>query len=170
MALYSYSARRSGGCSSVWLLLAVGLLLGLAIAAFLSLPRLNTVSPARDAALVSSGAPIRLTFSQPMDTASVQQALTLAPDVPGTTTWEGNTLVFRPAVSWPLSSTVSVQLAGGRSQAGLPLLGNQTWSFAVGPLRLAYLTGDPPNLYLTPVEGEPAPVALTAEQYGVYDY
>lgn len=170
MALYSYSARRSGGCSSLWVLLGVGLLVGLGLAAFFSLPRLTDVSPARDAALVSAGAPIRLTFNRPMDTASVQQALILAPDVVGATTWEGNTLVFRPAQAWPLSSTVTVQLVGGRSQAGLPLLGQQTWSFAVGPLRLAYLTGDPPNLYLTPVEGDPLPVVLTAEVYGVYDY
>jgi Tol biopolymer transport system component len=44
------------------------------------------------------------------------------------------------------------------------------WSFAVGPLSRAYLAGDPPKLYLTPVEGDPAPLALTAEPYGVYDY
>ncbi len=170
MALYSYSAPRRGGCSSVWLVLAGGLLLGLAVAAFVSLPRLTVVSPPRGAALVSAGAPIRLTFNAPMDTAAVQAALHLSPDVAGATTWEGNTLVFRPAQSWPLSSTVTVQLAGGRSQAGLPLLGNQTWTFAVGPLRLAYLTGSPPNLYLTPVEGDPTPLALTNEAYGVYDY
>lgn len=171
MALYNYSARRSGGCSSLWVgLAAVGLLAGLAVAAYLALPRLTAVSPARNAALVPAGAPLRLTFNRPMDAASVQAALTFAPAVPGDYTWEGSTLVFRPAAAWPLSTTVTVQLAGGRSQAGLPLLGNQTWSFAVGPLRLAYLTGSPPNLYLTPVEGEPAPVAVTTEPHGVYDY
>jgi Tol biopolymer transport system component len=171
MALYRYSARRSRGCSTLWLLLAlVGVLAGLAVAAIVALPRLTRVEPARGAALVSARAPIRLTFNRPMDTASVEQGLALTPDAAGTLTWAGQTLVFRPAQSWPLNSTVTVQLKGGRSQAGLPLLGTQTWSFSIGPLRLAYLAGDPPNLYLTPVEGEPAPQALTAEPYGVYDY
>jgi Tol biopolymer transport system component len=171
MALYGYSARRSSGCSRLWVILAVvGLLAGLAVAAVFSLPRLTAVSPARQAALVSARAPVRLTFNRPMDAASVEQALTLSPDVPGAFSWEDNTLIFRPALAWPLSSTVTVQLRGGRSQAGLPLLGTQAWSFAVGPLRLAYLAGDPPNLFLTPVEGEAAPLALTAEAYGVYDY
>ncbi len=171
MSLYRYSARRSSGCSGLWvILLGVGLLVGLGAAAFLSLPRLTAVSPARGAALVSAGAPLRLSFNRPMDTASVQQGLRLTPDVPGVFSWEGSTLLFRPTQAWPLSSTVTVQLASGRSQAGLPLLGTQTWSFAVGPLRLAYLAGDPPNLYLTPVEGDPAPQALTTESYGVYDY
>ncbi|MCC7360468.1 MAG: PD40 domain-containing protein [Anaerolineales bacterium] len=171
MAPYGYSARRARGCSSLWLLLAAaGLLVGLGIAALLALPRLVSRSPAPGAVLVSARAPLRLTFSRPMDVASVEQALTFDPPTLGTTAWDGNSLIFRPIEAWPLSSTVTVQLAGGRSQAGLPLLGAQAWSFSVGPLRLAYLTGDPPNLYLTPIDGGPEPLAVTAEPYGVYDY
>ena len=171
MALYGYSARRARGCSSLWLLLAaVGLLVGLAIAAVVALPRLVSRSPAPDTALVSARAPVRLTFSRPMDAASVEAALAFDPPTLGTTAWEGNTLVFRPAAAWPVSTTVTVQLSGGRSQAGLPLLGSQTWRFTVGPLRLAYLAGDPPNIYLTAVEGGADPLAVTAEPYGVYDY
>src|SRR5690242_4292130 len=98
MALYGYGARRSSGCSTWWLVLGVvGLLVGLGLAAFLALPQLTSVTPAADAALVSAGAPLRLNFNRPMDTASVEQALTLTPPIAGGYSWEGNTLVFRPA-------------------------------------------------------------------------
>lgn len=171
MSLGSYSAGR-GSPLSLWLSLGgLGLLAGLAAAVFFALPRLNAVSPAEAAVSVSSRAPLRLAFNRPMDPASVEGALTLDPALPGTFTWDANTLVFTPDEPWPLGGTVTVRLAGGRSTRGLPLLGGRTWSFTVGLRRLAYLTGLPnANLWLLPVDEGGAPQPLTDEPLGLYDY
>ena len=76
--------RRSGAGLGTWVLLAgVGLLLGLGVALFFSLPRLTVASPAAGAQFVSSRAPLRLTFSRPMDQASVEAGLQISPAQPG---------------------------------------------------------------------------------------
>jgi hypothetical protein len=171
MSLGSYASGR-GSSLSLWLTLGgLGLLAGLAFAVFLALPRLQSVSPADAAASVSSRAPLRLTFNRPMDSASVEAALSVDPAVSGRFSWDANTLIFTPHESWPLGDTVTVRLAGGRSQRGLPLLGAQTWSFSVGLRRLTYLAGFPnANLWVLPVDEGGAPRALTDEPLGVYDY
>jgi Tol biopolymer transport system component len=172
MSLSAYGPRRSSGCSAWWAALAgLGVLAGLGLAAFLSVPRVNAVSPADQSTHVSARAPVRLEFSQPMDAASTEAALALSPDVPGAFSWSGNTLVFTPALAWPLNGTVTIRLAGGRSQRGLPLLGAHTWSFTVGTQRLAYLVGgQAPNVWITPVEPGASAQAVTREPYGVYDF
>jgi len=173
MSLADYGPRRSrgGGCLG-WLALGVvGLLAGLALAAFLGLPRLGAVFPARGAPAASSRTPIRLTFNRPMDLASVQAGISLSPVMPGAWSAEGGTLIFTPAETWPLGAMVTVTLSGGRSAAGLPLLGDDTWTFIIGTRRLAYLANlDTPNLWVLPVEGEAPPQPVTAEPEGIYDY
>lgn len=172
MSLGSYRAPRAASPWSLWLTLGgLGLLAGLAAAVFFALPRLQTFSPANAAASVSSRAPLRLTFSRPMDAASVEAALSIDPALSGTFAWEGNTLVFTPNEPWPLGGSVTVALAGGRSQRGLPLLGGQTWSFTVGLRRLVYLAGAPSaNLWVLPVDEGAPPQPVTDEPLGIYDY
>ncbi len=106
-----------------------------------------------------------------MDHASVEAALQFSPPRLGALSWQGQSLTFVPAESWPLSSTVTVSLAGGRSDRGLPLLGQASWTFRVAERRLAYLVGiTAPNLWISAISGEIAPHALTTETVGVYDY
>lgn len=169
---YSYGRRRAGSPVGLWLgLLALGLAAGVGLALVLALPRLVSVAPAAGAQFVSSRAPLLLTFNRPMDTASVEAALTMSPGLPGTYTWEGNRLVFTPAGGWPRNSTITVRLAGGRSQRGLPLVGARAWSFSVGEPRVAYLAGAPlANLWLTGAGEGAEPIQVTGEPHGVYDY
>jgi Tol biopolymer transport system component len=172
MSLGGSYGRRPGPGLGAWAALgALGLLVGLAVALFIVWPRLVSTFPPAGAQFVSSRSPIRLSFNGPMDQASVEAALKTTPGLPGSLAWEGNTLSFIPADSWPLSTTVTVSLAGARSQRGLPLLGANTWTFTVGERRLAYLAGAPtPNLWLTTVSAGAAPQALTQELVGVYDF
>ncbi len=170
MSLARYGARRGApvGC---WVALAgLGLLLGVGLAAGLALPRVAGFAPLPGSQSAASLAPVRITFSRPMDHAAVEAGLRLEPNVPGRITWEGNTLVFTPAQPWPLGSAVTVTLAAGRSQRGLPLLGRPVWTFTIGQRRLAYLAGSPANLWVMPLTGGGRAQALTAEPQGIYDY
>ncbi len=172
MSLARYNARRPGWpAPGLWLLAGAGLAAGLALAVLFGVPRLHSTSPAAGASGVSSLAPVRLTFSRPMDHASVEAALSISPRLPGRLAWDGNTLTFAPGQPWPLSATVTVSLAGGRSQRGLPLLGRRSWSFTVGERRLAYLAGgDAANLWILPLAGDAPPRQVTGEARGIYDY
>jgi len=151
-------------------LAVAGLLGGVGLAAFLSLPRVAVFSPTSGAHDVSSLAPLRLSFNLPMDPASVEAALTVIPAQAGQFSWESNTLIFTPAKPWPLGAAVTVQLVGGQSLAGLPLLGQHIWTFAVAERRMAYLAGAVPNLWLIPVAAGAEPRQITTEPFGVYDY
>lgn len=167
--------RRSsaGGWLRLAALAGLGLAAGLAAMAALALPRLDGHSPAAAATDVSTRARLQLTFSRPMDPASVAQALTITPDLPGDLAWDssGTTLTFTPRQSWPVSSTVSVALAGGRSQLGLPVLGTASWSFLVGQERLVFLAGAAPNLaVISSLAEDGQPAYLTAEPLGVVDF
>src|SRR5437763_11007033 len=118
---FGSQSRRQGAGLATWAVLAgVGLLVGLGLALYLSLPRLNTTNPRSGAQFVSSRAPVRLTFSRPMDHASVEASLQVAPPQLGTFDWQGQTLTFIPSEPWPLSSTVTISLNGGHSDRGLP--------------------------------------------------
>ena len=171
MSLGAYGRRPGPGLATWAALGGLGLLAGLALALFLTWPRLAAASPRPGAQFVSSLAPVRLNFTVPMDQASVEAALKTAPGRVGTLAWAGNSLSFTPAEPWPLSSTVTVSVAGARSQRGLPLLGSTTWTFTIGERRLAYLAGAPtPNLWITTLGADAAPQALTHEAVGVYDF
>ena len=153
-------------------LAASGLLAGLALAAFLSLPQLKTVSPAVGAQNVSSRAPIHLAFNRPMDSGSVEAALRFTPEATGTFVWDAahNTLTFTPRQPWPVGGTVTAALTGGKSRGGLPLLGAHTWTFTISGERVAYLTSAPPNLWFIPLAEGAQPQPVTAEPNGVYDF
>ncbi len=153
-------------------LVFLGVLLGLAIVAGLSAPRVVGFSPADEAGGVSATTRIALTFSRPMDHASVQSHLVIEPAVAGTYAWEGNTLAFRPSVHWPQGAQVRVQLlAGARSTRGLPLLSGEEWTFSVGSPRVVYLwpAQGPADLFARSVDGAET-TRLTESEHGVYDY
>ncbi len=119
---------------------AVGLFAGLLIVAYLAAPRVEQFSPNAQSPHVSSNAPVRISFNRPMDQVSVETRISVSPTVPGQFSWDGNTVIFRPAESWAAGTTVEVSLlAGARSTLFLPILIGASWSFEVGQPRLSYL-------------------------------
>ncbi|HLF06948.1 MAG TPA: Ig-like domain-containing protein, partial [Thermoplasmata archaeon] len=65
-------------------------------------PRVVGVSPTDGAKGVGTGAPVTLTFSEPVETAGAQSAFSLSPAAQGTFTWSGNAMKFTPSA--PLSA------------------------------------------------------------------
>jgi Tol biopolymer transport system component len=118
----------------------MGLLLGLLIAAVILAPRVTQVSPDPGATRVSSLASVRIAFSRPMNRDSVIDHLGIDPPQRGEFSWQGETLIFKPADPWPAGSQVSVELGGGvRSARFLPLILGRHWYFEIGPARISYL-------------------------------
>ena len=158
------------------ILLPLGALLGVAALALLNwaTPRLEGFTPADGAGDAAASQPVSIQFSAPLDPASLAQRLSISPDTPGTTRWEGSTFIFTPDQPWPPGTQVQVELRSGVRRAGwLPLATRQgaTWSFTIRQPRLLYLypANGPANLYqLDPVTGEGQ--ALTLSSAGVEDY
>lgn len=149
-----------------------GLLAGLLLAAVWAAPRVEQVVPGTTAPSTSS---LRLTFTRPMDQASVESAFSVDPDTSGSLRWIDNTLVFTPDRPWEEQTVVTSRLeSGARSQRGLPLMGARAWSFRVGAPRLLYLwpSGGNADLYAATLDSSEADEAerLTATEHGVREY
>jgi Tol biopolymer transport system component len=151
---------------------ALGLILGLLIAAALAAPRIRSVSPGDGSAQVPSSASISITFTQRMNPESVLDHLSVAPDVEYSISWDDKTLIIGHADPWPSGSTVTISLsAGARSFGLLPLLTSKSWNFSVGEPRVAYLypAGQPAEIYIHSLsEAEGVPVTETS--LGVFDF
>jgi dipeptidyl aminopeptidase/acylaminoacyl peptidase len=115
--------------------------ISLATLAWSQTPRLLETSPLDGAVDVLAAAPLRLVFSAPMEAESVSKHLSIAPNRPGTLTWQGDTLLFTPSQPWPSGETVTVTLTGGaRAEDFLSFgLAEQSWSFTTAQTLLAYL-------------------------------
>ena len=157
------------------LLLAVGLLalVGLAIY-LLGAPRPVSAIPSAGAQDVPAGQPLRLEFSAPMLPGDVESRLRIEPPVQGEYRWEGKTLVFTPAKSWPAGSEVTIHLDAGARRAGLlPLSMRQdtSWGFKTRRPRLLYLypSDGPANIYML-VSAAEEPQQLTNFPAGVMEY
>jgi len=131
-------------------------------------PEVVSVSPAPGAVDVSPYARLRFTFSQPMETA----VITSEPENLGELSWNDTftELTLQPRNAWPREQTVTLRLSGGRSRLGLPLLGEQMWTFTVGAERLIYVDAASNNLYIVSLADGAQPRALTAEPFGVNEY
>jgi len=124
------------------ILLVLTLLILLGFGYLWAAPRLEGVDPAPDAQSVPASAAIRLAFTRPMRSEAVTQRLSIDPALPGSYTWEGNTLIFTPSEPWPNNQVIRVRLEAGAPAArfpGLPLSQEFTWSFTIRQARLAYL-------------------------------
>lgn len=77
------------------------------------------ISPSGSGVTLESG--IRVDFDQAVDHGSAEGHFTLQPEVSGSFSWDGLTLVFTPEQSWPYDTTYTVTVAGGvASIAGQP--------------------------------------------------
>ena len=150
----------------------LGLFGGLLLVATLAAPRVTGFSPNPDSPHVASLAPIRLQFNRLMDRVSVETRFEISPEVPGRTSWEGNTMRFEPLEPWPPGQEIIVRLAAGsRSIRFLPMLQTFQGSFKTGEARLAFLwpTDGTADLYLLTLNsGEWA--RLTQSEAGVLEY
>ena len=155
-------------------LLVALLALGAAWAYYWGTPQLLAVSPEDGAAAVPAGTEIRMTFSRPMQAASIAERLIIDPARKGTFSEQGDVLVFTPEEPWEAGTNVNVQLQPGALTAGwlpIPLLQSITWSFHIRQPELAYLypANSPANIYgLNPLSGESK--LLTSHPSGVVDF
>lgn len=154
------------------LLGASGLLLGLGVAALVSLPRVTELSPSAGSSGALAAPAVRIVFSQDMQRETVEARFTARPERRGSFLWEGRRMTFTPSDPWAEGEEVTVTLAAGAtSLRGLPLLGATRWTFSIGAARLAYLwpAGGPADVYLwSPAGGEPARLTQTPD--GVIDF
>ncbi len=73
--------------------------------------------------------PISVTFSEPMDQKSVEEAFQIDPPEQGTFAWSGNSVTFTPS-TWSLSFQTTVIIGtGAKDLAGNPLAAPFTFSF-----------------------------------------
>lgn len=157
-----------------WLfgVIAIVILVGVVILVRTNLPALIVVSPEDGELHVPVGNPITLTFSEAMQVESVQKNLEIQPAIDGSFSWEENTLTFHPAQLWPSGEQIRVRLkSGARSSLGLPILGEQEWSFSISPPLLVYLWPDdgPADLYAIDLEDNIA-ARLTEQENGILAY
>jgi Tol biopolymer transport system component len=120
-------------------------------------------------------APIRLTFSQPMDQGSLEARFRLEPEVTGYLSWEGQEATFwpQPALAPDTAYTVTLE-AGATGLRGRPLQQRYSWQFHTRAPQLIFLgrphpEADARQLFLAAWDGSP-PRQLTGHQGGVWDY
>jgi Tol biopolymer transport system component len=120
-------------------------------------------------------APIRFTFSQAMEPASVDAHFYIEPEVEGALRWHGRELVFQPEAAWAPDVSYKVTLlAGASSQDGRTLQQDHTWSFRTRAPELLYLGRVQPGamqrqIFLVPSDGG-APRQLTHHPAGAWDF
>lgn len=133
------------------------------------------VSPTDGSLAVSSQTPIRVTFDQPIELSGVLRSLIVDPPAGGTAQWEGETLVFYPTEPLLPDTLYTVTIpAGLRGQGGQTVQRPVVWQFRTGHPRVLYLAEDSSGFYqimlADPFDPERAPVPLTDEVAGVWDY
>lgn len=121
----------------------------------------------------SSTAPISLTFSQPMNTSSVEDRFSIEPAVKGELRWEGSTLVFQPRQALVPQQTYTVTLeSGAQSLLERQVIRPFVWSFAPRLPRAVYLapaSAERRSLWLATLDGA-QPREIYAPEYGIYDF
>ncbi|CAG0930333.1 hypothetical protein TFLX_01664 [Thermoflexales bacterium] len=83
---------------------------------------IEATSP-RDNGTIDWSSPVKLTFSQAVDRASVEAAFSIEPETKGAITWKANVLTFKPVHEWvgDTSYTVSLSTSVKTNDGGRPL-------------------------------------------------
>lgn len=115
---------------------------------------------------VPAGADIRMTFSRPVDRASVEHSLAFTPTLNGKYLWEAQTLTFRPTQRLAPQTTYTVTLQSGLlDQEGRPNVNAMNWSFRTRSPRLLLISpaaDGSGTLWLTALDGGDARQRYTA--------
>jgi len=119
----------------VLLLLAAG-----SISAILLMPKVESFGPQPILGGLPRSETIWITFSRRMRPETIEDHLSISPQVEGEFRWQDQTLTFIPAEEWPAGATIEVNLQpGANSMLGLPVRQEISWSFEVSPILMAYL-------------------------------
>ncbi len=86
------------------------------------------ISPRNGSAGVKAGSAISFTFDQPVDRASAESRFSLSPSLPGTFSWQGQTMTYSTSLAKDTSYQASVA-AGVVSQIGQPSTAVYTSTF-----------------------------------------
>lgn len=96
-------------------------------------PTISSTGPANGATGVSTGAVIRVTFSEAMSAASINSGSFTVNGVSGSVSVNGSVATFSPSSALASSTTFSATILGGaggaKDAAGNPLAANFTWTF-----------------------------------------
>ncbi|MBI1257526.1 MAG: hypothetical protein GC204_08650 [Chloroflexi bacterium] len=121
-----------------------------------------------------STSPITLHFKEPMDASSVAAHFQTRPDLKGSFSWNGSTMIFRASEAMTPGSEYTVSLEpGALSQDGRAVLSEYQYSFTVMPPRVAYLApadGAAQNLWLVDPAAADDAQQITHSADGIYDY
>lgn len=121
---------------------------------------------------------LRITFDEPMDTASVEAALSIDPPITGKFTWNGPQITFKPEIAWKANTDYTVTIrAGAHSTQSRRLIDDLRWTFHVAPSRVLYLapavtdrTAALTNLWMVDPAVPFKPTQLTHAQHGIDVY
>ena len=116
-------------------------------------PTVMKTDPAPQSKNVPTSAPVRATFSYPVDPVTINKDtffISGGASIEGTITYQNDTAVFTPSTPWAESTTYNAILTTGvKDLDGIPLPSNFTWSFeTAGPD-----TGPPTVVAVLPGEG-----------------
>jgi uncharacterized protein YkwD len=89
----------------------------------------DQLPPQDTTSLVSTGTSITIGFSSPMNRPEVERMLVVSPEVEGTITWSGNSLVFTPTGRLEPNTRYALTVAGAHDLAGNRLGGDTSFSF-----------------------------------------
>ncbi len=97
-------------------------------------PTVTTTSPASDDTDVAVDSDISVTFSEAMDTTSVEGAFSTDPSVTGSFTWSDNTMTFNPAANLAYNTPYTATIAAtAMDLAENTLTAEYSWSFTTPP-------------------------------------
>lgn len=117
---------------------------------------------------------ITLQFSETMNRDTVTERLRFEPELPGTVSWNADTLIFTPEEAMPPGTDYTVTLeAGAQSDSGREVLSEYQFSFTVRTPRIAYLfpaDDFPQNVWIVDPLVPDSAEQITFSPTGVYDF
>ena len=167
--LYSRRERKTFPLNR-WLTLAiVGVTVGGGIAAWLTSPRIESITP--EGGDISSLTPITIRFTQSMNRSSVENHFHIEPKIEGAFSWIENQMTFTPSSEWKAGAVRVTFDSGATSESGLPMLVGRSWQFNVTAPRIAFLfkINEVVNLWVYPIGTEEL-IQMTKEGNGVGEY